>query len=109
RSAYRDGALELSGHPFSKLNFPASHLHGRQKLAIRKCVIPLRSAADADVTLHNVVIRSQVPIGKWPVDSIAIVTGRFEIQIAQTVALAAPNERSATHNSEPLPGKRLSW
>ena len=77
-------------------------------MAVGQGVIPFCRAADAHIIFDNVVIGRQVFVGEWPVFAVTIVRGGFEIQVAQAVALAAPNQRSPADDPQPLPGEGFS-
>ena len=103
-----DGAAELRLHALPQPQFAAGHFHGRQKVAVGQRGIAFRRAADADVTLHDLVVRLHLLVRERPVFAVAIVAGRFEIQIAHAVALAPPDQRAPAHDAQPLPGERLA-
>src|SRR5580704_3912149 len=76
-------------------------------MSIGKRRVVLLRSADADVILSDVVVGREVGVRDRPVLTVSIVTVSLEIQIAQTVALPAPNHGSPTHDTQPLPGERL--
>src|SRR5580692_10646046 len=76
-------------------------------MSIGKRRVVLLRSADADVILGDVVVGGKVGVRNWPVLAVSIVTVSLEIQIAQTIALAAPNHGSPAHDAQPLPGERL--
>src|SRR5580693_8811530 len=76
-------------------------------MSIGKRRVVLLRSADTDVILRDVVVRREVGVRDGPVLAVSIVTVRLEIQIAQTVALPAPNHGSPADDAQSLPGERL--
>src|SRR5690242_20595499 len=67
-----EGAPKLRLHPLPQAYFSASHLHGREELAVGQHVVALSRPRDADITLDDVVIGSKICIREGPVVSVAI-------------------------------------
>src|ERR1700719_2879289 len=87
--------------------FGAGHFHRRQEFAVRKLGQPFGLAADADEILHVVVPGLDVLVADGPVGGNSVAEVGFEIQIAKTIALAAPHDGLAAYLSSTNPSERL--
>src|SRR5258707_7193346 len=96
----RYGAPELRLHAIFKKNFPATHFHCRQKLAVGQHFVAFGRAADSDIFLDDVVVGGKVGVRNWPVIAVAVAAGRLEVVVAQAIALPAPNERPASEDAQ---------
>src|SRR5260370_1121200 len=85
----------------------AGHLHGRLENAVGKLRQVLGHARDADVAFHLFVIRNHLLVGNGPVVAIAVVRGRFEIQVAHAIALPSPAHAAAAQHALTDPVERL--
>src|SRR5262245_7301083 len=85
----------------------AGQRHRRQELTVRKLLEPLARSADADETLNAIVVRRQLGITDRPVFAVSIAARRFEVVLAEPVALARPAERPASDLAAANPHERL--
>src|SRR5690606_28714897 len=74
---------------------PAVERHRRLELAIRKLRQPFARAGDAREALDVVVPRCEIRVANRPVRADAVARVRLEIEVAQAIALPAPEQRAA--------------
>ena len=86
---------------------PARQRHWRKELPVRKLFEPFARAADADKPFHAIVVGREIGIADGPVVAVAVAAGRFEIEIAEPVALTRPAERPSTDLTSANPHERL--
>ena len=109
RSANRHRTKEVFFSPVpAEQLFPTGHGHGRQKLTIRQDRMSLGCSADSHAAFHLVIEGFQIRVGDRPVLPIAIVAGRFEIQVTQAITLSTPDQTPPTQNAKTLPGRIMT-
>src|SRR5580698_3593520 len=75
--------------------FGASHFHRWKKFSVGKLGEAFGLSCDADEIFDVVIPGSDVRVANGPVDSDAFLQIRFEIEIAPTIGLTAPNDGTA--------------
>ncbi len=75
----------------------AIHLKRREELAIRQLRQTLGLSADTDELFHVVVPGFYVLVADGPVDPVAVLAVRCEIDVAPAIRLPSPHDGPATH------------
>ena len=108
RAADRHQPVEARLHAIAQRALGARHRHRRQVHAVGQHRESLGLARDADVALHDLVVRRQVRVPDRPVHADPVVRRRLEVQIAEAVALTPPHVGAPAHQSRPPhPRERL--
>jgi len=111
----RNGAAKFLPHALAEERFLASQRNRRLKKAVWKMFEGFFAAADADVSLDEVIIWLDVLVTERPAFVVTIMGGGFEIPIAVAQAHAAPNvgpspgHAQAAHPEERLVGRSRVW
>jgi len=94
-------------HAIPEQRFRAGQSHGRVKLAVRQFVHALGHSGDAHVLFHQVVVGREVRVAERPILAVAVERGRFEVQIAEAIALPSPDHGAAAGHAQAAdPGER---
>src|SRR5205085_12157745 len=85
----------------------AGQRHRRKELPVRKLFETFTRAADADETLHAIVVGRELRIADGPVFAVAVAAGGLEVVATEAVALARPAERPPADLPAANPHERL--
>src|SRR2546430_11365146 len=104
----RDYTAELLANAFAEKGFLARQWNRRLKEAIRKMFDRFLAAADAYVSLDEIVVRLKFFVTQRPVFAVAVARGSPEVPIAESQAKAAPDVRAPAGDAQtPHPVKWL--
>src|SRR5512133_669085 len=84
----------------------ARHRHGRKELTVGKLTEAFVCAGDADESLDVRIPWRDVLVANGPIGAVTVLGVRLKIEIAPTIDLASPRDRSATDLTSPEP---LEW
>src|SRR4029079_13960781 len=83
--------IQLRADTVSYRALRTGHRHGRLERAVRQPRVALSLSRHADVRLDDVVVRREIGIPDRPVDADAIPRGGLEVEVAEPIALTAPD------------------
>ena len=106
-ASLRDRAPHARADRRAHVRLDTRETERRLQLLIGQLRDALVDAADADVSLDEIVVGRQVGVREWPVDAEAVPRGCLEIDVAVAVTLAAPHVRAAADDAGAAhPGER---
>ena len=100
-------SAELLREPAGDRLLGAVERHRRLELPVRKLRQSFNRSGDARVLLDVVVPRREIRVADRPVDGDALAAVGLEVEIAESVALAAPGQRAAADVIAAIPVEAL--